>query len=267
MERKNPFATSAVTLLVLGFLGGSLSEVAHAVEPTVPGLNELVILQPGAHERGLPAVRLDRTWDGNHLVVDIPPTVHVHRYYYSGDKEFQGPIIQGGPTVVVANHPKTGERMYIEVNLPSGAPKIVHNQCGIAYVYRDRRVILRFSGCQPEKVIVQHVSGRGVRRHWREFHAKVKTTSRNAWQRSPLAQSAKETTVEGGRLVLGAKEGAESMAAGVIDVFRQAAASLPGVNALRSYAEDRPMRRELQAVGSAATAKARSATEYIPTNR
>ncbi len=40
------------------------------------------------------------------MKVDIAPTVHVHRYYYSGDKEIQGPIINGGPTVVVAITPK-----------------------------------------------------------------------------------------------------------------------------------------------------------------
>ena len=57
------------------------------------------------------------------------------------------------------------------------------------------------------------------------------------------------------------------MAAGIIDGFRQTVASLPGVSALRGYAEDRPMRRNLETLDSAAATKARSAMEYIPTNR
>ena len=87
------------------------------------GLNELVVYDPGTHERGLPAVQLMPNNCGN-LGVEIPPAVHVHRYYYNGDKEFQGPIIQGGPTIVVANHPDNpGCTLYIRVNLPSGAPR------------------------------------------------------------------------------------------------------------------------------------------------
>jgi len=79
---------------------------ADGKEPRASGLNQLVVIHPGAHERGLPAVRLVPTTDGT-VKVDVPRTIHVHRYYYDGDKEYQGPIIQGGPTVVVANHPKS----------------------------------------------------------------------------------------------------------------------------------------------------------------
>lgn len=267
MHQRSRLVKSAAAAVTLGFLGISLWTTAHAVEPVVPGLNELVVLDPGAHERGLPAVRLQPSCNGNHLVVDIPPTLHVHRYYYSGDKEFQGPIIQGGPTVVVANHPKTGQRMYINVTLPSGTPRIAHHKCGITYVYPDRRVTLKFSLFDSQKVTVQHACGQGISRRWHDFHSRVTAASRGALQRSPLAQSLKQTTAEGGRLVWGAKDDAGSMAAEAIDSLRQMTGSLPGVSALGSYARDRPIRRELQSLGSAAADKARSATQFMSTNR
>ena len=137
---------------------------AWAAETTEAGLNDLVILDPGTHERGLPAVEIKHVEGGREI--DIPPKVHVHRYYYSGDKEFQGPIINGGPTVVVANHPKTGERMYIDVVLPAGAPRIAYNKHGITYVYPDKRVAVTFQHFpfDPNKSIVKIHHGQGLGR-------------------------------------------------------------------------------------------------------
>jgi hypothetical protein len=248
-------------LLVTAVLG----RAAPAVEPTVPGLNELVILEPGKHERGLPAVELKPHCGG--LLVDIPPTVHVHRYYYSGDKEYQGPIIQGGPTVVVANHPKTGRRMYVEVTLPPGAPRIAHCRTGITYVYPDRRVMIRYLSCFPEEAVVKYSSGRGMGRRVREYHEAATSTASRAIQSSPLLQSVKETTAEGGKLIAGATGGAESMSAQLLDAARQAVQALPGVSALRSYADEREMRANAAELRGAAARQARSALEYIPTNR
>ena len=64
------------------------------LSPAVPaenreaGFDDLVIMDPGAHQNGLPAV----IFDDESREIEIPPALHIHRYYYSGDKEYQGPI-------------------------------------------------------------------------------------------------------------------------------------------------------------------------------
>ena len=45
-------------------LGMALFQPAIAVEPREPGLNELVIYDPGVHERGLPAVNFVPSEEG-----------------------------------------------------------------------------------------------------------------------------------------------------------------------------------------------------------
>ncbi len=238
---------------------------APAAKPTVAGLNELVILDPGTHERGLPAVRLAQSPHG--LVVEIPPKVHVHRYYYNGDKEFQGPIVQGGPTVVVANHPTTGRMMYVNASLPGGAPKIVHSRAGITYVYPDRRVVISFSRCSPETAVVAHKNGQGWGQRIQGWRESVDGSVQEHLQRSPLAQSVKETTLGGGELLSGAGTAAEETTANFLDRLRGAAGSFPGVSALRGYAEQRPVRAEQRALEAAAADKTRFATDFMPTNR
>jgi len=124
--------------LCFGIIAG-LPTYSTAGEPREPGFNELIIIDPGVEENGLPAPNVV---NGH---VEIPPTLHVHPYYYSGDKEYQGPIINGGPTIVVANNPKSGEKRYVDVVLPQGAPLIAYTSKSITYIYKDRRVVITFN--------------------------------------------------------------------------------------------------------------------------
>jgi hypothetical protein len=74
--------------LLAGVLAGAAAasgQVAGAGEPRVAGLSQLVVIPPGTHERGLPAVRTEPV-DAETLLVDIPPTLHVLLFYYSGDQ-------------------------------------------------------------------------------------------------------------------------------------------------------------------------------------
>ena len=100
-----------VRLVILGLfaLACSAGSSAIAEHNLSPGLHDIVVYDAGAHAQGLPGINFREAGDG--LKVDIPPAVHVHRYYYSGDKEIQGPIVAGGPTIVVAKHPKTGQQI------------------------------------------------------------------------------------------------------------------------------------------------------------
>jgi hypothetical protein len=106
---------------------------------------EIEILDPGVDPLGNPAV-LPIHQPGAETVVEIPPTVLVHKYYYTGDRKFQGPLLSGGSAIIVANHPKTGERCYIEAQMLPGAPKVIYTSRAIEYDYGKQGITLSF-GC------------------------------------------------------------------------------------------------------------------------
>lgn len=125
-------------------LGGAIS-TARAAErgpANVPPTLEIEVLDPNADPLGRPAVEL-RHEDGA-VRVDIPPAVLVHRYYYSGDRSFQAQLLPGGPCVVVASHPKTGERCYINVQMMPGAPRVTYTGHSIQYDYGDHGITVHF---------------------------------------------------------------------------------------------------------------------------
>ncbi len=111
----------------------------HRPFAPVPPSMEIEVLDPGVDSNGNPAVVLKD--DGT---VDIPPVVLVHRYYYSGDRSFQGPMLPGGPSILVLNHPKNGERVYVSAQMMPGAPRITYTKKGITYQYPNHAIMLRF---------------------------------------------------------------------------------------------------------------------------
>ncbi len=98
----------------------------------VPPTLEIEVLDPNADPLGRPAVELTRDENGR-MTIDIPPVVLVHRYYFTGERSFQAQLLPGGPTIVVANHPRTGERTYIDVQMPPGAPRVTYTDHAIEY--------------------------------------------------------------------------------------------------------------------------------------
>ena len=256
--------------LVIFWAAVSTIHVAGAREPLVPGLNELVVLDPGQHERNLPAVILEEyeCLDGI-LKVDIPPKVHVHRYYYSGDKEFQGPIIEGGPTVVVANHPKTSEPMYVNVSLPPGAPRIAHNVHGITYVYPHQRVAIHFQSFpfDSSKAVVKYHSGQGVSRTLYQTHQHVVAATKAQFQQSAVVQSLKGTAHGGGQIVVGAGQVVARTGSRILDGGAALMSTLPGIPALRSASEQRAETIQAAEIRGADLRKRVNETEFLPTNR
>lgn len=252
---------SAVCLLCVSAVWAEL--------PVAPGLNDLVVYEPGVHERGLPAVQFRSPQLGRGLCVDIPPAVHIHRYYFSGEREIQGPIIQGGPTVVVANHPKTGERMYIDVMLPAGAPRIAYRKGSITYVFPEQRVVVDFSHFpfSSQRVIVKYHSGRGVGGTldaWR--HHVVDHTKQHIAQSSAFG-SLKQVSADTGQLFVGAGEALGSLTSGAMDGAKSAVDLIPGVVPLRSMAEDRPGRQYQDTIRQAARDRELSEIPFVRTNR
>jgi hypothetical protein len=246
-------------------LGLALCHPVMAVEPRVPGLNELVIYDPGLHERGLPAITFEPSADG--LKVDIPPIVHVHRYYYSGNREYQGPLIDGGPTIVVANHPKTGERMYIDVMLPAGAPVIEYDASTITYAFPDRRVILHFSCISHEKVTVKYLSGKGWARKFHEYKQEKREECRTAMQQSALVGATRDVCEDVSKVAVGAVGVAGTAATGVVETGTKIVRAFPGVQMLQSAADQRRERLEQEGLKQAAKGQARAEQLFIRTVR
>jgi hypothetical protein len=133
----------------------------------------LLVIDPGVDPLGNPAVITKPGADGK-LRVDIPPTVIVHRYYYTGDRNFQGPLLPGGPSIIVVNHPKTGERLYLEVQMLPGAPRVCYTGNCIEYDYGKQGITICFDHnllgkpCENPKIVYRNhkpalrVAGAGV---------------------------------------------------------------------------------------------------------
>ena len=226
-------------------------------------------MDPGKHERGLPAVLV--TYMNDHPEIEIPPTLHVHRYYYSGDKIFQGPIIQGGPTVVVASHPKTGQRMYIDVVLPAGTPRIQYTGNAITYIYNAtrRRVEIKFQHFpfRSSVAVVKHHSGKGLNVAIRDKRQQVGDHVKDTMQNSQAVNAVKELCTGGGQLAKGAAGAVGELTTQGVDVVKQVVGMLPGVSYLTSMAEQAPQRSYNASVDRASIKNAVSETPFIRTNR
>lgn len=110
---------------------------------TVPATLEIEVLDPGVDPMGNPAVRVEWYDDGT-AEIDIPPVILVHRYYYSGDRKFQGPMLPGGPSILVFNHPQSGERCYVPAQMMPGAPRVTYTKNGIEYDYGTTAISVVF---------------------------------------------------------------------------------------------------------------------------
>ena len=71
----------------------------------VPPTLELQILDPNADPVGNPTA-VPRQVAPGRAQIDIPTTVIVHRFYYTGDRTFQGPFLKGGSCTLVLHLPE-----------------------------------------------------------------------------------------------------------------------------------------------------------------
>ena len=118
--------------------------------PSVPPVDELEILDPKVDPEGKPrAVVLP---DGPGVRVEVPPTVIVHNYYYTGERDFRGPLLRGGPTVLVLNHPRTGAQTYVPVQMLPGSPRVFYDKSSVAYDFGRKRVLVHFPLVGPPTV-------------------------------------------------------------------------------------------------------------------
>jgi len=109
----------------------------------VPPTLEIEVLDPNVDPLGNPAV-IVRDLGHGQSKVEIPPVVLVHRYYYTGDRSFQGPMLPGGPSIVVVHHPRTGQQCYIPLQMLPGAPRVHYTGHKIEYDYGSNGICLSF---------------------------------------------------------------------------------------------------------------------------
>jgi hypothetical protein len=235
---------------------------ARAAEPQQPGLNQLVILDPEAGENGAPAVR--RADDGK---VEIPATLHVHPYYYSSDMEYQAQILKGGPTVVVASHPKTQKKMYVDVVLPAGAPVIAYNRESITYVYTDHRIEIHFYDLFPNKVKVRHHHGRGLGRGLRDASNSLKEKVTTGRKQSGLFLELSGAAEGTGKVLKGAGGMAVKATSSLIERGRAIAGLFPGMKALQSISDRIPEEQQKEEIRQAGLEQVKNETKFFPTLR
>jgi hypothetical protein len=126
-------------------LFGILAEIGSSqtrVSRVIPSL-EIEVLDPGVDARGNPGVIVGQDAWGQ-TQVDIAPTILVHRYYYTGDRTFRGPDLPGGPSIIVAFHPKSGQKVYLPVQMLPGSPMVSYTAHTIQYDFGDRAVLVSF---------------------------------------------------------------------------------------------------------------------------
>ncbi|MEQ9412116.1 MAG: hypothetical protein RIK87_30680 [Fuerstiella sp.] len=100
--------------------------------------DEITVIDPGVSSEAGPEALV------NGQQVEIPPTLLVHNFYYTGDRDFRGPVFPGGPSIVVVEHPKTGVRLYLDVNMLPGSPRVVYRRSYIDYHFGDQRIRIQF---------------------------------------------------------------------------------------------------------------------------
>jgi len=208
--RACPLCLAAAVWLVTG---ACPIEGAGGKAAGVPPGQEIEVLDPSADPTGKPAVLL-QSQEGR-VQVTIPPTVLVHRYYYTGNRSFQAQLLPGGPTIVVVNHPKTGEQCYIEVQMPPGAPRVTYTGHSIEYDFGRQGVSILFLPlCQPRVVYRNGISAPRAAAH-------VTTAAGQGVGRLVQASGIPECTA---KIASGTKSAVCAATEGAKDLGRQAAA-------------------------------------------
>ncbi|HEY1188110.1 MAG TPA: hypothetical protein VGE74_10660 [Gemmata sp.] len=232
-------------------VGDALRPAAAPVPPT----QEIEILDPNVDPTGKPAVRTAGFAPADPSLpcpvlpaavpqqqLDVPPAVLVHKFYYTGDRSFQGPMLPGGPLIVSANHPKTLERVYVPITLPPGAPRVTYTDNSIRYDYGPQSVTLVFGACGNPRV--RYSQSTNARETTRSKIVETKTETRNFVQRTGIPsglQRFKDATKSTcGAIADRINDGGKV----VVDVVTTAVDFIPGAQLLKSNPEDRAVREQ-----------------------
>lgn len=238
----------------------------HARPTTpVPPEYEIEILDPNADALGNPAVEVgpDVAVDGN-VRVHIPRTVLVHRYYYTGDRDFQGPLLPGGPSLVVVNHPVSGERLYIEMNLLPGAPHVTYRERSIEYDYGPQAITLAFGLCGKPKITIR--DGVPLSTRAKNASENAKQNARRLAQRSGLTEARRKVHAGAKNVAANAVDRVHDISKAAVTPVIQVLKIVPGVKLLAGTPDQRAEDLRDTSVKQAA-AEAQKLDATIPTVR
>jgi hypothetical protein len=190
----------------------------------------------------------------------------VHKYYYSGDRSFQGPLLPGGPSVVVVNHPKTGERLYIPVQMMAGSPRVTYTGHHIEYDFGQNGITIEFC-CLIGKAKVDYRNGVPVTRQIGAAAAQVGQCCKSLYDRTGIPNACLKVADFTKNVTETTVDHLHDLGRAVVTPPLQLARFLPGVNLLVSSPEERAQReRDLQ-IRLAEERARQQADVYIPTNR
>ena len=226
------------------FIVGCSVVLAIGISPVLAGekacisrtslTNEILVLDPGVDPKGEPHPLLQK--DGDGLIVTVPPTVHIHRYFPSSSREFQAQYFAGGPTIVSVRHPYTSEQVNVQLDLPPGFPKVRYGEDEIQYKYPEETVTIHFPKCGEVSTSRSHC-GAGKTKA-KECATKIKTATRDCGEKlginevgTKLGQEAKEKA-----------NGAVELTGGFVkksgELLVAALKLVPGSQLVQSKAED-----------------------------
>jgi hypothetical protein len=232
------------------------------VVPVPPAL-EIEVLDPNADPLGNPAVRTIKDAAGR-TVIDIPPVVLVHRYYYTGDRSFQGPMLPGGPSIIVVHHPRSGERLYVQTQMLPGAPRLVYSQSSIEYDYGPQAIILKFGHHGNPSIVYRQ--GTPVLEHFRQAREARRQRVDKWVQRTGIPQ-AFDKVREGTSNAVGASaDGVKAVGKAVVSPIVQVVQATP-LGTIFTSDPARQAQREQEAIANQAQSQADKLSADIPTVR
>ena len=172
------------------------------------------------------------------MKIDIPPTVIVHKYYYTGDRSFQARFLPGGPSMVVVNHPKTGERLYIPVNMLPGAPRIIYTHHAIEYDFGNQGVIIEFCWLTG-RPHVEYRNHRTLASKVEKAAVHVHETAKNVAARTGFTEARQKACETARNFTHTSLDTIGTVGRGVMIPVRQVIQFVPGSQMLTSEPEDR----------------------------
>ncbi len=244
----------------------ALQTRAHMPESApVPPTQEIEVLDPNVDPMGRPTVQVKPGVGPDGVGrIDIPPCVIVHKFYYTGDRSFQGPMLPGGPSIIVVHHPGDGERLYLEVQMLPGAPRVFYTRHSIEYNYGVQSIILTFGSHGRPKIAYRQ--GVSAATKVRVAGAQLRQGTMRLVERTGAPAAAR-------KVLDGAKNAAETGADHVHDIGKAVITPVvkivqlvPGVKMLASSEESRVTHERDNLVQQAQT-EATGLEDSIPTIR
>lgn len=230
----------------------------------VPPTQEIEILDPNVDPLGNPAVLTESNPDHpGQATISIPPSVIVHRFFYSGDRTFQGPMFPGGPSIVVATHPKTGERVYVPVQMPPGAPRVTYRYDFIQYDFGHQAIFVRFG--HHGKANVTFREGVTVAERIREKKDEARQKTRDAVAAAGQAAGGHKLAEASHNVAVNAGSGLKKIGAAAVSPVKKIIGATPLAN-LAKPPQDAALKQRDKLVDQAQT-EATRLEQSIPTIR